>query len=139
MDTLRTQIIAEARTWLGTPWRHQGRTTRGMDCIGLLVAVGKRLNLIQYDVKGYPRQANRHEMVGYFQNVLTEIPVPQRQPGSILLFRDGLYTCHTGIIGDSVNGHTLIHGYFVRGKVVEEPLNPEWISKITHCFEFPGI
>jgi cell wall-associated NlpC family hydrolase len=42
-------IIAAARSWLGVPWRHQGRTRQGVDCAGLVVLVGRGLGLDDYD------------------------------------------------------------------------------------------
>lgn len=35
-DRGRAIMLAEARKLLGTPWRHQGRTTRGIDCLGFV-------------------------------------------------------------------------------------------------------
>ena len=33
-------VVAEARRWLGTPWRHQARLRGvGVDCGGLVVCV----------------------------------------------------------------------------------------------------
>ena len=35
MTVTREMVVAEARTWIGVKWRHQGRTREGVDCIGL--------------------------------------------------------------------------------------------------------
>ena len=38
----RREIVAAARDWVGVPYRHQGRTRNGIDCIGLLAERGGR-------------------------------------------------------------------------------------------------
>ena len=63
-DTLRTMIIAEARTWIGTPWKHQGCAKgRAADCLGLVTGVARGLGLAcgRIDAeayRGYPRLPN---------------------------------------------------------------------------------
>ena len=49
-------IIAAARSWLGVPWRHQGRTRQGVHCAGLVVLVGRELGLADYDTHAYGRR-----------------------------------------------------------------------------------
>ena len=67
MSVPREAIVAEARTWLGVPWRHQGwRRTTGCDCVGLVRGVGHALGLIdgrrgpEPRFIGYPREPDRH-------------------------------------------------------------------------------
>ena len=45
----RTDIVAAARGWLGVPWRHQGRSRAGVDCVGLVVVVCRSLGLSDHD------------------------------------------------------------------------------------------
>src|SRR5687767_7481722 len=40
------EVIGVARNWLGVPYRHQGRSRLGVDCIGLAVVVARELDLI---------------------------------------------------------------------------------------------
>jgi len=46
----RIEIVNEVRTWLDTPFQHQGRL-KGVacDCIGLIVGVNKKFNITDYD------------------------------------------------------------------------------------------
>lgn len=41
----RAAIITAARAQLGTPFRHQGRSAQGVDCVGLLICIGRALDL----------------------------------------------------------------------------------------------
>ena len=54
-------VVAQARAWLGTPWRHQGRSPRGVDCAGLVVLVARALGLADHDVAGYSRLVGADE------------------------------------------------------------------------------
>ena len=135
----RETIIAEARSWLETPWRHQGRTKRGIDCAGLIIRTGNDLKLLNYDVKAYPRHTSRDAFIRHFQANMKEKHVSQRKPGDVLLFKDGIYACHCGIIATKEGRETVIHAYINRGKTVEEPLIGDFLKKMTHCFEFAGL
>ena len=40
----RDEIVAQARTWLNAPYRHQGRSkTDGVDCMGFIIGVAEEL------------------------------------------------------------------------------------------------
>lgn len=46
------RIVAEARSWIGTPFAHQGRKKgQGVDCLGLLIGVAAALRLRGCDGK----------------------------------------------------------------------------------------
>jgi hypothetical protein len=51
----RDEIIAVARGYLDVPWRHRGRTPTGVDCIGLVCAVGDHFEIAYEDIDGYSR------------------------------------------------------------------------------------
>jgi cell wall-associated NlpC family hydrolase len=38
-------FVAAARGFIGAPWVHQGRTQRGMDCVGLIVLAARAAGL----------------------------------------------------------------------------------------------
>jgi hypothetical protein len=60
-------IIAAARSWLGVPWGHQGRTRQGVDCAGLVVLVGRGLGLADYDTTAYGRRLEGQGFVQHFR------------------------------------------------------------------------
>lgn len=43
------EVVAQARTLMGTRFRHRGETPEGVDCSGVCVCVGKRLGQIPED------------------------------------------------------------------------------------------
>lgn len=56
----RVEIVAMARSWLGTPWIHQGRLKSvGVDCGGLIIGVGKETGLLDFDTQAYSRKSQQ--------------------------------------------------------------------------------
>lgn len=126
------KILTYARECLGTPFVHQGRQIGlGMDCAGLIVYVMQRLGLNYIDGKGYPR--NPYE--GMLENILDgqpkvkKIPITEKKPGDILLFRIKRDPQHLAIYA----GKTIIHCYSQSGKVVEHSIGG-WERKIVAVY-----
>jgi len=75
----REQIIAEARTWIGTPWVHQGRLKGvGCDCIGVGLCVPRALGIFppDFDVTGYSRNPDPQMLVGYLRRYMDPTDTP---------------------------------------------------------------
>lgn len=137
--TTRADIVTEARTWVGVPWRHTGRNRQGIDCAGLVVVVAKALGVADYDHTGYTRKAIDHSILDHFGNNMRQKPICECKMGDVLLFRDTKYPFHVGMLGWRYDAMSLIHGYAERRKVVEEQYLGEWPSRALACFEFYGL
>lgn len=78
----RADLIAEARTWIGTPWIHQGRL-KGIatDCVGVVICVPRALGLMppDFDITGYARDPQPQVMIGYLELYLDRVE-PGDQP-----------------------------------------------------------
>ena len=136
----RSDVVLEALTWVGTKWRHQGRTKRGIDCAGLILNVGNDLGLMDYHCSNYPRNTTRDHFINHFKLFGIQRSVIERKRGDMLLLRDGIYACHCGILDIAPNGNEyLIHAYQIRGKTVREPLVGDLLSKLTHCFSYKNL
>ncbi len=111
---------------------HQGRTRAGIDCIGLLIEVGKALGKPVLDLQGYSRWPDGTElkrMMGENPSV-QELPQAQMQESDVLLFwitHKG-YPQHTGILGQ--RGRSLLHTHQGAGKVLEERMTDWWEKRI---------
>jgi cell wall-associated NlpC family hydrolase len=79
-----SDIIAAGRSWLGMPWRHQGRTRQGVDCAGLVVLVGRGLGLADYDTQAYGRRPEGQGFVQHFRAAMDGLPLPEARPGDVL-------------------------------------------------------
>jgi len=136
----RDDIVAEARKWIDVPWRHQGRTKRGIDCAGLVIVVGNSLGLVDYDTTNYQRKTHGQDFLNHFRMNMDEKPILDALPGDVLLFRDRQFPCHSVIIGERQGALTIIHAYAHRRKVIEERLDTEeWLQRRVACFKFRGI
>lgn len=136
MTATREQIIAEARTWLGTPWHHQARLKGvGVDCIGLAIGVAKALGLSDYDIDGYGMQPDVKALVKTIESIATRIGIADARPGDMVLINFAQHPQHLGILTDK----GIIHALSRVGFVAEHRLSSEWRKNIWRAYRFPGI
>lgn len=138
INEIRQKIIAEARTYLGTPFVHQGRLKgKGIDCIGLIVNVGKSLGLLDHDNTSYGRYPDGKTLMSELRKYLIEKDIEQLTAGDIAVywFKNPQMPTHVGIVSD----YGLIHTYADIGKVVEHRLTKAWQKRLYAVFSFPEI
>jgi NlpC/P60 family putative phage cell wall peptidase len=134
------EIVAEARLWLGTPYRHQASTLgAGCDCLGLLRGVWRQTGRIEPLVPPYSPdwdEVNREDvLLRAAQAHLLQVPMTDVVPGRVLLFRmrRGAIAKHLGLCSGS---DRFIHAYTGHG-VVESRLSEPWRRRIAAVFRFP--
>jgi hypothetical protein len=138
----RDDIVTVARSFIGVPFMHQGRTRAGMDCIGLVLNVGWQLGFLplDYDVQGYSRIPDGR-LFKECDRLLKRIPAPVY--GCILAMKFDAEPQHIGFVGERKGHLTVIHSLQDRkkraGKVIETHLNPPWPARIVGCFDVPGL
>lgn len=104
-DEQRSIVVAEAKTWLGTPYVSNGDVKgAGVDCGMLLVRVFCDLKLIEpFDPRPYPAQWAMHQTEEIFLNLILkfsrEISGPPL-PGDVALFKFGRCWAHGSIVVD---------------------------------------
>jgi len=139
----RAEIVATARDWLGTPYRHQASVQGvGTDCLGLLRGVW-RAHLGEEPEQAPPYTPDWAEAQGEetlmqaAARSLNEIAIGEVREGDVLLFRmgTGCPAKHCAIV--SAPGR-IIHAYWGHS-VVETRLVPWWRRRIAAAFEFPNI
>jgi cell wall-associated NlpC family hydrolase len=130
----RAAIVAEARTWVDTPWKHQGRLKGvGVDCGGLIIGVGQALGLLDFTVKPqYGRQPNWRELEAILREHLDSQPFAGVKPGDILAFAFIGEPQHLGIC----TGDGLIHSYAQARKVVEHRLDDVWLERLRSIWTY---
>ena len=138
---LRAQIVAEAREWMGTPFHHQARCKgAGVDCVGLVIGVCKKLKLTDFDHYTYSRIPDGQMMKATCEANMARIPFAEIIPGDVILFHFGSHPQHLAIVGDHPHGGlSIIHSYAPSKKVVEMSLSQEWIDRIVACYRLPGV
>ncbi len=121
----RAAVVAEARSWIGTPWRHQadvkGRNG-GVDSAMLLVRVYVSLGLVApFDPRPYPIDIMHHRSDDRFVRLLLAgaHAVAKARPGDAILFGYGRNFSHGGIV-TLADPLTIIHAYSRAKMVIED-------------------
>jgi cell wall-associated NlpC family hydrolase len=141
MPVTRAQIVAEARTWIGTKYMHQQRMKGvGVDCLGLPIGVARELGIVarDFDVNGYSRQPDG-TLEAKLAEALELIPPSALVPGDMALVATHGQANHFAIVGDYRHGGlSLIHAVPPRG-VVEHRLDPTWQKRIVATYRPQGV
>jgi NlpC/P60 family putative phage cell wall peptidase len=135
-------VVAAAREFLGTPYRHQASTIgAGCDCLGLLRGVWRTvLGAEPMVMPPYRADLRDPEHAGALRLAAERFLVAETGPlaaGQVLLFR----LCgmaepkHCGIL---VSESRLIHAQERLG-VVEANLTEAWARRVSARFRFPTI
>ena len=101
----RAAVVAEARTWIGTPFAHAHRTKGvGVDCAQFCLGVYRSLGLVPViDVAQYSPDWFLHEEGGQpILKILREhcTETDEFSPGDLIVFRFGRAIAHLGIVTD---------------------------------------
>lgn len=128
MDILKNFII----TWLGTPYKHQGKNKRGVDCWGLVYKyldyIGIKINYTPDYEKHWSKHGEDYFIEGIekFYNYFERINYPEK--GSIVLFKgaNGVVN-HIGIVIDETK---FIHAIEKAGVCISKLSDNRFKNKI---------
>ena len=138
-----TAIVAAARLWLGTPYRHQASLRGvGTDCLGLVRGVWREVvglepqSLPPYAASWAESDAGEMLAEAGFRYLQPQAGLAF-MPGDVLLFRwrDGYPAKHAGIAS---NCDHMIHAQQGAG-VSEIALGGWWLRHHAYVFRFPGV
>jgi NlpC/P60 family putative phage cell wall peptidase len=138
-------IVALARDWIGTPYRHQGSCKgAGTDCLGLLRGLWREIYGSEpVEVPPYTpdwvEASGGEDLLDAAARHLVALQGGDAAEGDVVVMkmRDRGPAKHVGILARADEGHvTLIHAYSGHG-VVESPLMPAWSRRIVGAFRFP--
>ncbi|AVO44073.1 DUF6950 family protein [Phreatobacter cathodiphilus] len=139
----RSAIVAAARGWLGTPYRHQASLHGiGCDCLGLVRGVWRQvIGPEPVFVPPYTpdwAEAHGHETLAEAaRRHLVEVDAGEARPGDVVLFRwrDGFPAKHCAILTGPT---TLIHAHD-GAAVAEIVFQPWWRRRLAYAFAFPHL
>jgi cell wall-associated NlpC family hydrolase len=87
--TSRSDIVQEVRSWIGTPWEHQGRT-KGVacDCLGLIQVAAELLGQMPEHLKipAYNRRPLGDQLRHTIEAYMDTIDPTEAKVGDIVLF-----------------------------------------------------
>jgi NlpC/P60 family putative phage cell wall peptidase len=137
----RDEIVAAARGWIGTPYRHQASLKGiGCDCLGLLRGVWRELlgtepESVPPYTRDWAEAGGRELLLEVASRHLVRVEAVR--PGDVLLFRwrARLPAKHCAIVGEP---GTMIHAH-EGASVAEVAIAPFWSRQIAAAFAFPEL
>ena len=139
VEGARPDVLAHARLWLGTPYRHQASTLgAGCDCLGLVRGVWRAVRGGEPEAPppyrpDWAETGGRELLLEAFARWLIPVDVPE--PGDVLVFRmaPGAVAKHCAI---QSGPDRMIHAYWGRA-CVESALGRWWRERLAAAFRFP--
>ncbi|WP_432449818.1 NlpC/P60 family protein [Aliiroseovarius marinus] len=144
MTDTSKDIVAEARSWIGTPYVHQASCKgAGCDCLGLVRGIWRALFGAEPErppayTADWSEPSRDEVLWRAAKRHLCEKPYAAAHVGDVILFRmaDGAVAKHLGILTNVGANASFIHAYSGHG-VVENALSDPWANRIVACFSFP--
>lgn len=138
----RQDIIASARSWVGTPYHHQGSCQGvGADCLGLVRGVWRTLYGTEAETppaysRDWAEASGTETLIDAATRHLLPIAPGEARGGDVVVFRfrAGTPAKHVGIL---LARDVLVHA-MEGGPAVEIALTPWWRRRIVAAFAFPG-
>ena len=139
-DARRAEIVAAARTWIGTPYRHQASLRGvGCDCLGLVrglwrECVGPEPERAPGYSPDWAEASGAETLRDAALRHLRPVALETFGAGDVLLFRwrDGLPAKHAAI---ATSRDTIVHAH--DGAAVAEVALKPWSKKLAFAFAFP--
>lgn len=146
------ELYDYARAYLGVPFKHRGRDSRGLDCAGLVWCAYRDAGIVLPDLERYGREPNRRgEMMEVIRRGAEADPIwaGRRQPneakaamrpGDVFVMRFEIEPHHVGIVTPNrLHGLGMIHadGQIGVRKVVEHGMMDWHLERVLAVFRRP--
>ena len=138
-NDLRQAIVAEARTWIRTPFMHMGRVKHvGVDCVGLVLCTAAAVGIVAEDVKKYPRFPINGIFGEHVDKQTLPVDIIDLLPGDLMKFQWTYEPQHLAII-TQVNPICIVHAYSQVGMCVETDFDAMWAARFTDARRFKEL
>lgn len=137
-------LAAEAQKLIGCPYHFGGRSKLGgIDCAGVWVMSCQALGLPVQDLPCVPEGQDLWEQVTALAEadcdlVDTGCNPETWEPGDLILFRGRLMHQHMGVLVSS-SPLEMVHGYQSASKIVQQPLDESWLSRVARVYRHRGL
>jgi NlpC/P60 family putative phage cell wall peptidase len=142
----RGQIVAEALSWLGTPYHHgQSVKGTGCDCLGLVRGVWRAaIGPEPETLPAYSRDwgIGEETLLDGARRHFVEIPVARIAGGDVVVFRmrRGRPAKHCAIVVIGGEGELrFVHAWDAAPMVCSSLLDEWWWARVAAVLQFPGI
>jgi cell wall-associated NlpC family hydrolase len=129
-------VIAQARSWVGTRFLHQGRSRHGADCLGSIAAMMAELGSMT-PLTYLPLNYARDPGPLLLQTLEALTHTIALQPAAFLLiqFPFAKYPSHGAIY----TGENMIHCYASVGRMVEHGYRDPWAKRTVSIWALPLV
>lgn len=145
----RARIVAEARSWIGTPYIHRASLKgAGCDCLGLVRGVwravyGAEPEALPAYAADWAEATGEERLAGAGMRHLVPVAIGDIRPGDVMLFRwrAHLPAKHAAILTDTPGPDgpaRMIHAHD-GAAVAEVHLAPWWRRRLAYAFAFPAL
>jgi NlpC/P60 family putative phage cell wall peptidase len=142
MSELELRIVAEARRWIGTPYRHQASARgEGADCLGLVRGIWRSLHgaepeTLPHYTADWAERGGSETLLQAAQTHLFPIAITAAGSGDVILFRfaPDCPAKHCAVLSGP---ETMIHAWQGRS-VCETGLGRWWLRRRCAVFRFPA-
>lgn len=141
-----SRLVAQARTWDGVPYLHQGSNRFGADCRGFIRGVYAELGLDLPDYRAYGTEADPALLLQKLTDALgapvasSPVTYADLKPGDIIVFHFPKSNAprHLAIVTDrTTGGFNFIESNGNQKRVLERRLDEKYLARVTHVFRRP--
>jgi cell wall-associated NlpC family hydrolase len=133
------EFITQCRSYLGTPFRHQGRTPgEGLDCIGVAICAAKELGVDVNDDRTYRMKPNAGLFLRKLREHCTQIDFKDLAVGDLLIFEYDGNPQHVAIVTD-LQPLRVLHAAYMHKATVEHCIDDKWLKTLTAVFRINGL
>ncbi len=142
-ENAAARVLHVARSWLGTPYRHQASLKGvGCDCLGLVRGVwrevqGEEPESVPLYSSAWAECGGQESLLDAAARNFLPINIKHADAGDVVVFRmrRACPAKHVGILDTQ---HSFLHAY--EGNcVVESTLDNFWLARVVAAFRFPVV
>ena len=129
----------EAHKYIGVPFRHRGRTDKGLDCVGLVILAAKDCGYDKYEEFAYGSEPPSGVLCAVLAEHFGEPVDGEPQVNDVVLLRlhKGRNPTHVGIITTHPNGLGIIHTHSRTHRVVYQRITPKMKRLLASVYRWP--
>ena len=136
-------VITISKTYLDTPWKHQGRVKGvGIDCAGLIIKVMEELEFdISFDIMAYERMPDGLKLAQLCNENAIQKNIKDVEDGDILLFNILGNPQHLAFYSNENGLDYFIHAHGDKSvnKVCLMRLDSKWKNRLVGVYKIKGI
>ena len=126
---LRRNILEEARTWMGPPYKYAGQDKKtGTDCSGMVMRVYET-------TAGCTLPRNSAKQAEYCKKIKSQ----DVRPGDLVFFATGKDPEKVSHVGIMIDPENFIHASTSKGVVVSNVTSPYYVKTFIMYGRVPGI